>query len=175
MCLPMLAPVGVALGAGTATAATVGTMAVASLAGTGISAYAAYASGKSQKEAAKYNADVADAQAHDALQRGADDAADVKERARRVGSSQVEAFSRSGVLATTGTPLELLTETAGMGERDALKTMNNAKREAWGYKSQAELDRYQGKAAGRGGILNAGGTFLTGATSTYYGAQRLTR
>jgi hypothetical protein len=133
------------------------------------SGYAQYESGQSQKKAANYNAKMADMQAQDTLQRGADAGAERKQQARKMISTQTERMSGMGVSVNTGTPLGLLTETAGLGELDALTVQNNARREAWGLKSGAKLDLYQGKMAARGGALNAAGTLLGGASSAYYG------
>lgn len=142
---------------------------VASVVGAGVSGYAAYQSGQSQKKAMQYNAKMGELKAQDSLQRGADEAGDIRARARRVASGQAEAGAMSGVDISSGTPLALLTETAGLGELDALRTVNNAQREAWGFRAQSELDLFQGRAAGRAGTLNAGSTMLTGAANSYYG------
>lgn len=146
---------------------------VTAFAGAGISGYSAYESGQSQKKAGEYNAKMGELKAQDALQRGADEAGEIRARARRVASGQAEAGAMSNVDISSGTPLALLTETAGLGELDALRTINNAEREAWGQKAQSELDLFQGNAAGRAGKLNAGGTFLTSAANTYFGAKAM--
>jgi hypothetical protein len=146
-------------------------MAVAAVASAAIGGYAAYQSGQSQKKAMKYNADMQELQALDASQRGAAEAATKRDRARKISGSQAANMAASGVRIDSGTPLALLTETAGLGDLDALTSLNNAQREGWGYKGQATLDRYQGKAAGRAGVLNSAGTLLGGASKAYYGYQ----
>jgi hypothetical protein len=168
MCL-FLAPAAAGAAAAGTTAATVA--AYASLAAAAVSGFATYRSGESQKKAGKYNAKMQELKAQDALQIGADEAAGKRDRARQIAASQAEGMAGAGLSINTGTPLSLLTETAGLGELDALTTLNNARREAWGYKGQSNLDRYQGKAAGRSGILNAGGTFLGGASNAYFGSR----
>jgi hypothetical protein len=161
-------------GAAIRTCGIVEAAAVASMIGAGVSSYSAVKSGESQKHAAEYNAEMQQAQAKDALQRGAIEAATKKDAARKIASSQVTTFGASGLDAGFGTPLALLTETAGFGELDSLRTINNAKRTAWGYKAQADLDLYQGKMAQRGGVMNAAGTFLNSAGSagmSYYSTK----
>ena len=146
--------------------------AVAATVGAGVSAYSQYEAGQTQKKAGEYNAEIGRQKAQDTLQRGAIDAANKRTQARKVAAAQAEGAAMSGVALDSGTPLALLTETAGLGELDAMRIRNNAFREAYGYKAQSELDIYQGKAAGRAGTLNAGGTFLSGAASgasSYYG------
>lgn len=141
----------------------------ASAVGAGVSAYSAHEQGQSAKKTGEYNKEMQRRKELDALERGADQAAQVRTRARRVAAAQVEGSAISGVDVNSGTPLALLTETAGLGELDALRAMNNAQREAWGYKAQSELDSFSGRAAGRAGNLNAGGSLLTSAANSYYG------
>ena len=178
-------PLGMALGASAASAAAVGAMATFSLAAGGLSAYSSIQAGRSAKEAGNYNAAVAENQAkaeewagRDAAVRGADRAAQRREDARRVAGAQVAGFGASGVDVTTGSPLDLLTETAGFGELDALTEINNARREAYGHtvaagnqRAKAALDRFQGSAARRTGYLNAGGTILGSVGQMYYNAK----
>jgi hypothetical protein len=142
--------------------------AIAAVVGTGVSIYSSVQSGKSQKDAAEYNAEMDRRRAQDALQRGANDAAAVKDRARRIASAQVEGAAMSGVAINSGTPLALLTETAGLGELDRLRTINNARREAWGLKAQSVLDEFQGSTAQRIGYLNAAGTLLNSGANAYF-------
>ncbi len=148
---------------------------------TAISAYSQMQQGKAQAAMADYNAKVADANtkvneaaALDASQRGADEAAQVKERARRIAASQRAGAAAGGVAADSGSALDLLTETSGMGELDALTTMNNAQREAYGYRvqgmnstAQANLQRTQSKLYKSAGAGNAMGTLLTGGAKAY--------
>ena len=139
----------------------------AALAASAVSAYSSYQSGQSQKKAAKYNEKVMEQQALDAKQRAAVAGAEKKDEARQIAARQAAIASSSGVSATSGTPLALLVETAGLGELDAARTRNNAEREAQGLKAAGKLERYQGKMAARGGALNAAGTFLGGMSSAY--------
>jgi hypothetical protein len=146
-----------------------GTIAAIALAvsaiGAGVSTYSSIASGESQKEAADYNAEVGRQKAKDSMQRGAIEGAAQQDKARRIAAAQAEGAAMSGVRLDTGTPLSLMTETAGLGELDKLRVINNAQREAWGYQAQSNLDEYQGKAAQRAGYLNGAGTFLGSASS----------
>lgn len=141
-------------------------MAVISLIGVGVSATAQVSAADAANDAAKYNAEMQKRAANDALTRGAADAAAVKERSRRMIASQVAAQSAEGFDSSTGTALELSTETAGFGELDALKTINNAQRKASGMNAQADLDLFQGRSAQSAGYLNATGTVFSGIGST---------
>lgn len=139
--------------------------------GAGISAYSAVQQGKSAKDAADYNAGMDELKARDSLIRGANEAAAKREQGRRVAGAQREGAAMSGVSIDTGTPLSLLTETAGLSELDAQRSMNEARREAWGLKEQAKQGRYQGKMSQRGGYLTGAGTFLSSAGAAYYGKK----
>lgn len=139
---------------------------------TAVSAYGAYSNAEAQKEQMDYNAKVEEIKAKDAANIGANDAADTRARARKIISTQIEAGSLSGLDMNYGTPLGLLVETAGLGEKEALTTMNNAQRQAWGHRSQAELDKFAGQAAMTAGTISAAGSILGGASSTYGVGQK---
>ena len=129
-----------------------------------VNAYSSYQSGQSEKQAADYNAKMMEQSAQDTIQRGADSAAEHRQKVKKMISSQVVGYAASGVDPNTGTPLDVGVETAGMGELDALRIVNNAQREAWGLNTQASLVRYRGKMAGRAGTMNAVGSILGGAS-----------
>jgi len=81
-------------------------------------------------------------------------------------------MSAGGVDASTGTPLDLQTETAGIGELDALRIVNNAQRQAAGYQAQAGLERFRGDAARTAGYFGAAGSILGGVGSAgHYGPR----
>jgi hypothetical protein len=154
------------------------TMAYVSIAvtviGASVSAYGQYESGQSQKKAAEYNATMQNRAADDAMQRGAIDAAAVKERTRKLISTQIANSGAAGFDSGTGTALDLSTEAAGFGELDALKTINNSQRVASGQQAQANLDLFQGSSAARTGTLNAAGTLFSGAGNagrSYYSVK----
>jgi hypothetical protein len=123
---------------------------------------------ESQKSQAKYqrtmydiNARNADIQAQDAIERGNVDAA----TARR-GAKQFQASQRADIAASgqTGSAMEtaILSETGQLGEMDVMQIKNNAWREAWGYRAQAEESRQQGQMALLQGKAAARNTLLVG-------------
>jgi hypothetical protein len=141
--------------------------AIASIAGAGVGAYSAYQSGQSAKGTAEYNEEMAKRSADDALQRGASEAAEKRDRARRIISAQNAAGAANGIELNSGTQLKLNEEAAGFGELDALRTINNAQRQASGFSAESELEKYRGTTGARAGYMNAGSSLLTGAASTY--------
>lgn len=146
--------------------------AVMAVAGAGVSAYSAVAAGENARETADYNAKVAENAARDANERGAIAAAEQRARTRQMTARQNAAMSSGGLDASTGTPLEIQTETAGMGELDALRIVNNAQRQAAGLNAQADLDRFKGNAARTAGYFGAAGSILGGlGSAAYYGSK----
>ncbi len=146
------------------------------------------AQGEANANIAEYNARISDQNAEinaraakDATVRGANDAATMRENARKANARGRAVTGSSGLLTDTGTPLALDVQNTGMGELNALTVMNNAEREAYGFKISETSDkadaigqRYQGKQGlamakynskitRQGGLLAAGSTLVTGA------------
>ena len=145
-----------------------------SVVGTAISATGTYEAGQSQKAAADYNAKVQNNAAKDALQRGADSAEQNTEKTRRLLATQNATMGANGLVTSTGTPLDILTNTAGLGELDSLRLLNNAQRDASGLTTQANLTQFQGNQAADAGTLGAAATVLGGASKAYYGDKGAT-
>lgn len=128
-----------------------------------------------QQAVNEYNAKQYDMAAQDAQQRGANDAAKIRENAKRASATLRAQAGSTGILADTGSYLDLQTQNAGIGAFDSLQTINNAEREAYGFKNQATGLRWQGnmgvqdasrqaKDIRRNGLLSAAaGTLVTGA------------
>lgn len=133
--------------------------------GAGVGAYSSVAAGENAKETADYNAKVAENAALDAQQRGAVAASEHQQKVRRMIATQAATASANGLLANTGTPLDIITDTAGMGKLDALRMLNNAGREAQGYDQQSTLLKIQGDNALTAGQLNAGAAIIGGTAS----------
>jgi hypothetical protein len=102
----------------------------------GVSAYNQYQSGKYQASVASQNA-KATAQANDAINRGNAAAEQRRVQMRQQLGTQVATMGASGADLTSGTALDITGDTAQFGSLDALTTLNNAQREAYGYQVQA--------------------------------------
>lgn len=145
----------------------------------GMGAYSAVSQGEAAAEAADYNAKVAEnnakykqAQALDAEQRGATEAAQHREKVRKLLATQNAMTGASGIDTDSGTALDIMTETAGQGELDSLRIMNNAQREAQGYKVEADnyragasIGRWQGQQSATAGQIGAAGSIIGGIGS----------
>jgi hypothetical protein len=159
--------------AGAATAATVASGA--------IGAYGAIQSGQAQKKQARYqagvernNSQIATWQAQDATQRG-----QIEEQRQRLATARLRSSQRAGMAANgveldSGSPLDVLMDTAQLGELDALTIRSNAEREAYGFRSQsgnlmaqAGLTQMAGRSAQTAGFIGAGSTLLSSAATAY--------
>lgn len=154
MCLPVAA---LAIGTG--------------LAGTAVSAYSQIAAGNYNASVANQNAKNLDQSARDTIDRGETAAARSGVATQRLLGSQRAAAAASGIDAGSGSALDILVSTAGIGELDAQTIRNNAAREAWGLRSEAAAQRAQGRFAKSAGKFGAGSTLLTGLASAGMSAK----
>ena len=126
-------------------------------------AYASDQNGKYLNKIAKQNAAVSEQAADDAMRTG-DINADAKRiETRGIIGTQRAGFAANGIDVNTGSAGLVQDDTAQFGELDALTIMNNAAREAYGYKTQAVDQRQQGKLAKYKGKMDAIGSILGGA------------
>jgi hypothetical protein len=114
-----------------------------------------------QQKVLERNAKSADIMATDALARGG--RAEDKHRAqvRQFQGEQRVAMGAGGGLLNSGTNDAIQTDTSFAGEYDALTIRHNAIREAWGYKNQADVARYQEDLLGSQKKANLYGSILT--------------
>ena len=135
------------------------------IAGSAMTAYGQIQQGRAAEKAAEYNAEVANIQAKDAINRGNIEAEKQSLKAQQVAGAQRAAMGASGAQVDSGSFADILLDTATTGEKDAQTIRTNAMRQAWGLESQAEIDLYQGKQAKVASQYAAAGTLITGASS----------
>jgi len=153
--------------------------------------------GKAQKEAAEsvaslsdYNAGVAQVQAQDAIERGAEAESRFRTQIRGVIGTQRANQAAGNIDVNYGSAVDVQADAAFLGEMDALQIRTNAARESWGYKveshnyamtasiqrkeganlalaaaAQARGIRASGNASATANYLGAGSTLLGGTTS----------
>jgi hypothetical protein len=138
----------------------------AQVTGSLLSAYGAFSAGQQNKKSGELNAALLDMQAKDAELRGEHDANMNRLRTRLLIGKQRTGFAASGVDVDQGTTVEVAADTAMLGEFDSQTIINNAAREAWGYRAQATMARYEGKMADWQGKMSAFGSILGGAAQT---------
>lgn len=139
--------------------------AVASLAGTAVSAMGQMQAAKAQARAAEYQAKWDQAQAVDAIERGQVEEQKVRNRNAQVLGRQRAVMAAGNLDLTSGSPLDILGDTAQIGELDALTTRNNAQREAESFRVDSELRKGEAKNYRTAGKFAAVGTALSGVGS----------
>ncbi len=144
----------------------------ASLALGGLSAVNQYQAGRDQAKVANANADAAEAQAQDSINRGNAAADEARRRSRQAAGTQAAIMGATGADMSMGSAADIFGDTAQFGELDALTTVNNAQREAYGYEVQAGNYRNQASAARKQGNMGALTTLLTTPLNAY-GAYKM--
>ncbi len=136
----------------------------ASAAVTAVSTYTAYQANKEAGEAnaqiAENNARLAAADAETERALGDRESQQQTWRMRALEGQQRAAIAAQGVDSQIGTPMELLGESAMLGEVDQQTIRLNAARRAWGFsaqsqniRNQARVDRYNTRQRGTATIL----------------------
>lgn len=147
---------------------------VLDFAGQRAAANAAERQGEYEQQLYGVNAEMAKAQAVDAIARGRESEQKHLRAVRQiVGASRVKAAA-SGVDMDSGSVAAVRRETDLVSEQDVLRIRNNAAREAWGYQVEAASSTMRGELAYRAGrnaaraLRNSSsGTLISGALDTY--------
>lgn len=130
------------------------------------------AQGAYQKSIAESNKKFAEIQADEAIKLGNLSANQQRAKTQEVIASQKAALAAQGIELDSGTAETLLKSTASLGELDAVNISNNAWREAWGYKAQAQNYSAEGRAIDLTTKNLARSTLITGGLqSLNYGVQ----
>lgn len=122
--------------------------------------------GKMDEATAETNRRLSMAQANDALLRGTIEESRYRRQIAAVVGGQKAAFGSRNV-TVSGTPLDILSDTAQIGEEDALTIRTNAAREAWGYRNQANEASRWGANASANAKGRAASTLLTAGAQAY--------
>lgn len=123
-------------------------------------AQAAKAEGAYAAQVADQNAKVATQQADYERQLGNIEEEKQRRNVRLMLGAQRAALAANGIDTTSGTALDLQTETAQFGTEDALAIRANAARRAWGYEVEAQNQKAAGIAAKARGKNQAIGSYL---------------
>ena len=160
--------------------------------GTALSARGQLKAGAAAREAGEleagrleYNARIAELQAADAVERGAEAESRFRASVRGLIGRQRAALAASGVDISSGSARDVQVDAAELGELDALTIRSNAAREAWGYgvqatdfRLQADAARRTGRSAQTAGRIGAATTILGTGSSlllSRYGWETSTR
>lgn len=129
-------------------------------------AQAAKAEGAYAAQVANQNAKVATQQADYERQLGNIEEEKQRRNVRLMLGSQRAALAANGIDTTSGTALDLQSETAQLGEEDALAIRANAARRAWGYEVDAMNQKANAAAAKARGKNQAIGSYLGAAAQS---------
>jgi len=139
-------------------------MAFLAIAGAVIAAVGAIKQGQAQSAAASYNANIAAQNAVVSEQQGvAAVEAQRRDAARSIGRMKA-LYGASGVQSDSGSPMDVLADSAASAELDALTTQYNYKLKGLGFMDQASLDRQNASNATTAGYINATSAVLRGAS-----------
>ncbi len=150
----------------TATMLAIG--AAAAVAGAAVTVIGQQQQAKSQSAMLNYNARLREQQASEA-QRDAKIRANQQREANRrfIGATRAKGGT-TGVVQSTGSPLEVLADNAQQLELSALETERTGNIQAGELRQQAVFDRFQSKSVRRGANYASAGTIL-GTTSRVAG------
>lgn len=126
-----------------------------------------------QAEIDRKNARIAQANADQERQEGIEEARLQRIKTAQMIGSQQAAMAANGIDASSGTALDIIDDTAAMGELDALTTRYNSETKAIAYENQANnfnnqanLNLISGQNAYKSGMLNAVGSGVKGLGDT---------
>lgn len=147
--------------------------AVVTVAAGAVSATASIQQGRAQEQIAKANARLQRIAAQDAIDRGEVRKTLLRERVSVFKGRQRSVLAASGFELDTGSALDILEDTARAAEFDILTIGANAEREAFGLRSQAEIEEFRGRQLRRQSQFQAGATILgSGSRATGFLAQK---
>ena len=139
-----------------------GGFAALTLAGAGMSAIGTLQAADARGKAADYEARISEEQAAQTQAAATEQARMVRKSGRAITGTQAALYSAAGVQSGTGTPLEIMANTAKEVELDALKTVYAGNVEAANLRRQAVLTRYGARIARREATTSAIGSLLSG-------------
>lgn len=108
--------------------------------------------GEQERDLFGKNADLAEKQAVDAEARGVSASNRQTYRMRTMLGAQSASFAGQGVSLTGGSPADVVRNDQSLGEADRLNILENARREAWGYRQQEDIYHQQGDMAYQAGV-----------------------
>lgn len=135
-----------------------------------------------QNDALEYNAQIDEQnaqinmlQAQDALNRGAVTEYGIRRDVKKFIGSQRVAQAASGVDVNSGSTVEAQADSAGLGEVDAMTARQNAQREAWAYRNQAQgnLNQAGMSRAGKASPWLAFGSSILGSGANLAGSYAI--
>ena len=144
-------------------------------AGTAISAVGAIGQGEAAQSAANYNAQMARYVASEKTQQAKTEAQKLSDQRRQSIGRQVALYGASGVDPNSGSPLDVMANTATEYERDIQYAGISAQQATQEGAMQASIDTMQGRQAMMAGWMGGIGGAASGFGMDYYLASKLPR
>tara|TARA_R110001599_G_scaffold171353_1_gene362440 strand:+ start:451320 stop:451841 length:522 start_codon:yes stop_codon:yes gene_type:complete len=146
---------------------------IMTLAAGAMSAKSSMDNAKYQEKVGENNALSAKYAAKDAMDRGAVAEDQKRNETRTLLARQNAALAANGIDSSTGTGLNILSDTAGLGEFDAQTIRSNAMKQAYGYNLQGDNALADGRASAAASRNNAYSTILSSGSKAYgmYGGR----
>ena len=136
-----------------------------------VSAGGAIMGGIAQQDQANYQATVAKYDAQTANANASNDAlTQFKQSQMQIGAMRA-GYGASGVEQSSGSPLDVLQQSARDAELDRQTIIYKGKLRAWDFNEQAQLDKYQGQLAADSSYFGAASALLKGGASAYQMSQ----
>jgi len=136
---------------------------LAYMVGIGTKAFAEHQSGSYQKKIAEFNAEIANEQADNAIERGRRQEFTLRQDYAQLQGKQRAIMAAQGLNLEEDTALNIQMDARRQEEIDILTLRNNAMMEAWGYQVNAYDYTQRGEYASKAGNMAAFTTVLTGA------------
>lgn len=152
--------------------------ATAAIGGAGIGAFGAKASGDAAAAAAManaqmdmFNANIAAQNAQSAASQGRAEKQAVQRSAARTIGNEIAQYGASGVAADSGSPMDVLAESARLAALDSLTSQYNTALKVRDFQNQQKLDQMAAAAgvqaaqsASTSSLFNAGGAVMQGVS-----------
>lgn len=135
--------------------------------GEGYAGYESYkAQGDYQQGMLELNAKGEEFAAEDAMRRGSIESGRQKARTKQIRGKQKASLAAQGIDINSGSAADVQDETELYGEIDRMTIQNNAYKEAWGHRANAEAYRSKGRMAQIMAQGQARQSLVTGITNS---------
>jgi len=132
---------------------------------------AQYEAGQERGSLYRANAGIAAQQFASEVKAGSENEERVLMKGEQQTGQQVAQIGASN-LQQRGSPSQVVSSSAMINEMDALTTINNARRRAYGFQVQEVSDQRQASMARSAGDFNAAGSILAGGAKAYDEEQK---
>lgn len=129
--------------------------------GAGVSALSSISAGNYANNIGQFNQASLNDQAKARIEAGKVEEQKARINVSKFKGQQKASYGASGVEISTGSPVNVITDTAALGELDALTIKANASADAYNLHVKGVSAAAQGKLAKQQGYGNAAGTLLT--------------